>query len=140
MAASPADLTKPSLCSSMAKFEPNFFISPREMRRFPEDKVRNTPVSCKDEPLPVASLAMAFLSEQLTQEQKDALILEENKPQILPGKLQEKAKILSIRNQTLFLKTNSAVWRAELMAVKTNIVSSCNKILGKVAVKTLKIT
>jgi hypothetical protein len=124
----------------MAKYEPNFFVSPREMRRFPEDKVRNTPVACKNEPLVVGTLAISFLNELLTQDQKDMIILEENKSQLLPGKLQEKVKIAALSNGTLFLKANSSVWRAELMAVKTNIVSSCNRILEKIAVKTLRIS
>ncbi len=133
-AANPADLTNLSVYNFMVKYEPNFFV--------PCDNLRNTfssPTLCKNEPLNVGTLAMNLLNQFLSQEQKDVLTLNENISQILPGKLQEKVTIVTLKNNTLVLKTNSSVWRSEILARKTNIVSACNKILGKIAVKTVKI-
>jgi len=118
----------------MTRYEPNFFV--------PCDALRNTaldPVLCRDEPLEAGALAVNFLNEFLSQEQKDVIILDENKVKILPGKLQEKVKIAALSNGTLILKTNSSVWRAETAAVKTSIAAACNKILGRVAVKTVRV-
>jgi hypothetical protein len=118
----------------MTKYEPNFFV--------PCDKLRNTsisPVLCKDEPLEAGVLAMDFLNEFLSREQKDIVVLDQNKAQIFPGKLQEKVKIIALSRETLILKVkaNSSVWRAEIAAMKTNIMVACNKILGRVAVKSV---
>jgi hypothetical protein len=118
----------------MLKYEPNFFV--------PCDNLRNafnSPILCKNEPLNAGFLAMNLLNELLSLEQKEVLTLNENISQILPGKLREKVTIVTLKNETLILKTNSSVWRAEILAKKTSIVSACNKILGKVAVKTIKI-
>jgi hypothetical protein len=118
----------------MTKYEPNFFV--------PCDNLRNvsiSPVLCKDEPLAAATLAVNFLNEFLSREQKDVLVLNENKSQILPGKLQEKVKITAMSNGTLMLKTNSSVWRAETLCIKNNIIAACNKVLGKTAVKTVRV-
>ncbi|MCL2283980.1 MAG: DUF721 domain-containing protein [Fibromonadales bacterium] len=118
----------------MVKYEPNFFV--------PCDNLRNaslSPVLCKDEPLQASQLAMDVLDRLLSQEQRDAIILDENKAAILPEKLQEKVKIVALRAETLILKTNSSVWRAEIMAIKSNIMAACNRILGKIAIKTIKI-
>jgi hypothetical protein len=123
----------------MIKYEPNFFVFPSEKFKFPEDKSRNAPVICKDEPLKAGAVAMSFLDSLLSQEQKDAIILDENKAQILPGKLQKKASIAALSNGTLILKTNSSVWRSEIMLVKNDIVAACNKILGKTAVKAIRV-
>ncbi|MCL2101156.1 MAG: DUF721 domain-containing protein [Fibromonadales bacterium] len=123
----------------MTKYEPNFFVFPSEKEKRIEDKIRKTPVICKDEPLGAGALAMFFLNDFLSQEQKDAIILEKNKSQILPGKLQEKAQIVTLKNETLILQTNSSVWRAEIAAIKANIIFSANKILGKEAVKAVKV-
>jgi len=91
------------------------------------------------EPLSAGVLAMNFLDEFISQEQKDAFFLEEHKEKILPGKLHEKVQIINLSNGNLLLKTGSSVWRAETMAIKSNIIAACNKILGKIAVKSLKI-
>jgi len=118
----------------MVKYEPYFFV--------PCDNLRNSsqsPVLCKDDPLGAGSLAMNLLDRLLSQEQKDAMVLDENKAEILPGKLQEKVKIVALKNETLILKTNSSVWRAEIMVKKSDLMAVCNKILGKIAVKTIKI-
>jgi hypothetical protein len=111
-------------------------------RFVPCDKLRNTsisPVLCKDEPLGAGVLITDFLDGFFSQEQKDVLILNENKSQILPGKLQEKVKITALSNGTLILKTNSSVWRTETLGVKNSIITACNKILGKTAVKAVKV-
>jgi len=92
-----------------------------------------------EEPLSAGILAMNFLDKFISQEQKDAFFLEESKEKILPGKLQEKVQIVALNHGNLLLKTNSSVWRAETMAIKSNIIAACNKILGKIAVKSLKI-
>jgi len=92
-----------------------------------------------EEPLSVGTLAANFLNEFISQEQKDAFILEEHKEKILPGKLQEKVQIVVLSHGTLLLKTTSSVWRAETMAIKNNIIAACNNILGKIAVKSIKI-
>jgi len=117
----------------MTKYEPNFFV--------PCDKLRDTslnPVLCKDEPLKAGDAVLNFINDFLSQEQKDIVILEQNKTKILPGKLQEKVKITALRSDgTLILEANSSVWRAEISAKKTDIVAICNDILGKIAVKTV---
>jgi hypothetical protein len=122
----------------MLKYEPNFFLFPREKKKHAEDKLRTAPVICKNEPLGAGALAMFFLNESLNQEQKDTVILEENKALILPGKLQEKVQIVALKNETLILQTNSSVWRAEIQAIKNNIIAAANKVLGKIAVKAVK--
>jgi len=77
-----------------------------------------------------------FINDFLSQEQKDIVILEQNKTKILHGKLQEKVKITALKSDgTLILEANSSVWRAEIAAIKANIAASCNEILGKIAVK-----
>ncbi|MCL1957434.1 MAG: DUF721 domain-containing protein [Fibromonadales bacterium] len=91
------------------------------------------------EPLSAGVLAMNFLNDFISQEQKDVFVLEEHKEKILPGKLQEKVQIITINNGNLLLKTASSVWRAETMAIKSDIIAACNKILGKIAVKSIKI-
>ena len=91
------------------------------------------------EPLSAGVLAMNFLNDFISQEQKDVFFLEEHKEKILPGKLQEKVQIITINNGNLLLKTASSVWRAETMAIKSDIIAACNKILGKIAVKSIKI-
>jgi len=91
------------------------------------------------EPLSAGVLAVDFLNKFISQEQKDVFFLEEHKEKILPGKLQEKVQIVAISNGNLLLKTTSSVWRAETMAIKSNIIAACNKILGKIAVKNVKI-
>jgi len=93
----------------------------------------------KEEPLNVGVLAAIFLDKLISQEQKDAFFLEDRKKEILPGKLQEKVQIITLSKGNLLLKTNSSVWRAETMAIKSNIIAACNKILGKIAVKSIKI-
>jgi len=118
----------------MTKYEPNFFV--------PCDKLRNTalnPVLCKDEPLKAGDAVVNFINSFLSQEQKDIVILDQNKAEILTGKLQERVQIAALSNGTLILKTNSSVWRAEIAAKKTDIVAKCNAILGKIAVKTVKV-
>jgi len=118
----------------MTKYEPNFFV--------PCDKLRDTalnPVLCKDEPLKAGDAVVNFINDFLSQEQKDMVILDQNKAKILPGKLQEKARIAALSNGTLILKANSSVWRAEIAAIKTDIVAKCNGVLGKIAVKTVKV-
>ncbi len=92
-----------------------------------------------EEPLSAGVLAINFLDKFISQEQKDVFFLEEHKEKILPGKLQEKVQIITLSNGNLLLKTGSSVWRAETMAIKSNIIAACNKILGKIAVKSLKI-
>jgi len=92
-----------------------------------------------EEPLSAGILAQNFLNKFISQEQKDVFFLMEHKEKILPGKLQEKVQIAAISNGSLLLKTNSSVWRAETMAIKSDIIAACNKILGKIAVKSLKI-
>jgi len=92
-----------------------------------------------EEPLSVGVLAMIFLNEFISQEQKDVFLLEEHKEKILPGKLQEKVQIITLSKGNLLLKTASSVWRAETMAIKSNIIAACNKILDKIAVKSIKI-
>jgi hypothetical protein len=111
----------------MTKYEPNHFQCEFYTK------------SRKSEPLAAGALAMKLMSNLLSPEQKDTLVLDKNKSQILPGKLQEKAKIVALSNGTLILKANSSVWRAEIAALKSNIVVACNKILGRIAVKTVKI-
>jgi len=91
------------------------------------------------EPLSAGTLAVNFLDKLISQEQKDAFILEEHKEKILPGKLKEKVQIVVLSQGTLLLKTTSSVWRAETMAIKSNIIAACNNILGKIAVKSIKI-
>jgi len=91
------------------------------------------------EPLSAGILAMNFLNEFISQEQKDVFVLEKNKEKILPGKLQEKVQIITLNNGNLLLKTVSSVWRAETMAIKNDIITACNKILGKITVKSVKI-
>ena len=91
------------------------------------------------EPLNAGVLAMNFLNEFISQEQKDVFLLEEHKEKILPGKLQEKVQLITLNNGDLLLKTASSVWRAETMAIKSNIIATCNKILGKIAVRSIKI-
>jgi len=91
------------------------------------------------EPLNAGVLAMNFLNEFISQEQKDMFVLEKNKEKILPGKLQEKVQIINLSNGNLLLKTSSSVWRAEAMAIKSDIIATCNKILGKVTVNSVKI-
>jgi hypothetical protein len=93
----------------------------------------------REEPLSVGVLAMNFLNEFISQEQKDVFFLEKHKEKILPEKLQEKVQIITLSNGTLLLKTASSVWRAETMAIKSNIIAVCNKILGKIAIKSIKI-
>jgi hypothetical protein len=93
----------------------------------------------REEPLSAGVLAAKLLDKLISQEQKDALFLENHKEEILPGKLQEKVQILTLSKGNLLLKTNSSVWRAETMAIKSNIIATCNKILGKIAVKSIKI-
>jgi len=93
----------------------------------------------KHEPLNAGVLAMNFLNEFISQEQKDVFVLEEHKEKILPGKLQEKVQIITLSKGNLLLKTTSSVWRAEIMAIKSNIIAACNNILGKIAVKSVKI-
>jgi hypothetical protein len=118
----------------MTKYEPNFFV--------PCDKLRDaalSPALCKDEPLKAGDAVANFINEFLSQEQKDIVILEKNKAKILPGKLQEKVKIAALSNGTLILKANSSVWSAEIAAIKTNIATACNDILGKIAVKTVRV-
>jgi len=92
-----------------------------------------------EEPLSAGVLAINFLDKFISQEQKDVFFLEEHKEKILPGKLQEKVQIITLSNGNLLLKAGSSVWRAETMAIKSNIIAACNKILGKIAVKSLKI-
>jgi len=92
-----------------------------------------------EEPLSAGILAMNFLNKFISQEQKDVFFLEEHKEKILPNKLQEKVQIVTINNGNLLLKTTSSAWRAETMAIKSNIIAACNKILGKIAVKSLRI-
>jgi hypothetical protein len=92
-----------------------------------------------NEPLGAGVLAQSFLDKILSHEQKDVIVLVQNKAKILPGKLQEKVEITSLSKETLILKTTSSVWRAETLAAKNNIIAACNKILGKIAVKTIKI-
>jgi len=119
----------------MTKYEPNFFV--------PCDKLRNislSPVLCKDEPLKAGDAVLNFINGFLSQEQKDIVILEQNKAKILPSNMQKKVKIVALRSDgTLILEANSSVWRAEIAAIKTNIVASCNDILGKIVVKTVKV-
>jgi hypothetical protein len=118
----------------MVKYEPNFFV--------PCDKLRNialNPALCKDEPLKAGDAVMNFINEFLSQEQKDIVTLDKNNAKILPSKLQEKVKIAALSNGTLILKANSSVWRAEIAAIKINIATACNDILGKIAVKTVRI-
>jgi len=118
----------------MTKYEPNFFV--------PCDKLRDTalnPVLCKDEPLKAGDAVMNFINGFLSQEQKDIVILDQNKAKILPVKLQERVQIAALNNGTLILKANSSVWRAETTAIKTDIAAKCNDILGKIAVKTVKV-
>jgi len=92
-----------------------------------------------EEPLSAGILAMNFLDKFISQEQKDVFFLEEHKEKILPGKLKDKVQIVTINNGNLLLKTTSSAWRAETMAIKSNIIAACNKILGKIAVKSLRI-
>ena len=113
----------------MTKYEPHFFVCD-----FPRKELRS-----QKEPLDIGILATKFLNSFLSQEQKDAIILEEHKEKILPGKLKEKMQIITIKNGMLLLKTTSSVWRAETMAIKSNIITTCNKILGKITVKSIKI-
>jgi len=96
-------------------------------------------VLCKDDPLKAGDLAMNLLDGLLKPEQKDAIILDNSKDQILPGKLLEKVKISSLSKGTLTLKTNSSVWRVETLAQKASILAACNRILGKIAVKNIRV-
>jgi hypothetical protein len=121
----------------MTEYEPNFFVASDDKYDRLKKKQRGAGI-CKNEPLGAGALAISILNEFLSQEQKDVLILNENKAQILPGKLQEKVIIVTLKEETLILKTNSSVWRAEIMAMKAGIASACNKILGKAAVKSVR--
>ncbi|MCL2259995.1 MAG: DUF721 domain-containing protein [Fibromonadales bacterium] len=122
----------------MVKYEPYFFVDSKDPGDIAKKK-RRGPALCKEDPLIAGSLAANILDSFISQEQKDAMILDENKAQILPGKLNEKVKIETLKGETLILKATSSVWRAEIMAKKTDIVAVCNKILGKIAIKTIKI-
>ncbi|MCL2207593.1 MAG: DUF721 domain-containing protein [Fibromonadales bacterium] len=122
----------------MVKYEPYFFVDSTDRDDISKKKQRG-PALCKDDPLTASSFVENILNQFINQEQKDMLILEENKAQILPGKLQEKVNLVALRAETLILKTNSSVWRAEIMAKKSCIITVCNEILGKIAVKTIKI-
>jgi hypothetical protein len=122
----------------MTKYEPNSFVFPREKLKFPEDKVRSAPSDCKGEPLNAGVLAMSVLDNFFSQEQKDIIALNNCKSQILPGKLQEKVSIAALSKGMLILKSKSSVWASEALAKKTDIVAACNRILGKMAVKSLK--
>jgi hypothetical protein len=93
---------------------------------------------CINEPLGAGVLAMNFIDAILSQEQKDIITLSNSKAQILPGKLQEKVSIAALSRETLILKTGSSVWTAEEMAMRTAIITACNKVLGKIAVKSLR--
>ena len=97
-----------------------------------------SPVICIDEPLEAGVLAMNFLDSILSQDQKDIIILSNSKAQIFPGKLREKVSIAALSRETLILKTGSSVWKAEAMAARTAIISACNNVLGKIAVKSLR--
>ncbi len=121
----------------MTKYEPNFFVEACDIYDKLKKKRRN-PALCKNEPLGAGFLAANILNNFLSQEQKDVLILNENKAKILPKNLQEKAIIVTLKEETLILKINSSVWRAEAMAIKTSIIAACNKILGKIAVKSVR--
>jgi len=123
----------------MVKYEPYFFINSSDDPLDIAKRKHRGPALCNDDPLAAGSLLANILDSLISQEQKDAMVLDENKAQILPGKLQEKVKIEALKGETLILKTPSSVWRAEIMAKKTDIVALCNKILGKIAVKTIKI-
>jgi hypothetical protein len=115
------------------KYNPPFFK--------PCDRLRNTsvsPVMCINEPLGAGVLAINFLDAILSQEQKDIITLSNSKAQILPGKLQEKVSIAALYRETLILKTGSSVWKAEAMAMRAAIIAACNKVLGKIAVKSLR--
>ena len=118
----------------MTKYEPNFFVDACDSYDRQKKKRRGLAL-CKSEPLGAGLLAVNLLNNFLNQEQKDVLALNENKAQILPKKLQEKAIIVTLKEETLILKINSSVWRAEAMAMKASIIAACNKILGKTAVK-----
>jgi len=133
-AENPAEQAKPSVYDFMTKYEPNFFVPCENLRN-----VALSPVLCKDEPLEAGVLVMNFLDEFLSPEQKDVMILDANKEQILPGKLREKVKIAALNKGTLILKANSSVWRAEVAAIKTNIAAACNRVLGKAEVKTVRV-
>jgi len=121
----------------MVKYEPYFFIDSTDRDDISKKKQRG-PVLCKDDPLTACSFVENILNRFIGQEQKDIMILEENKAQILPGKLQEKVNLVALRAETLILKTNSSVWRAEIMSKKSGIIAVCNVILGKTAVKSVK--
>jgi len=121
----------------MVKYEPYVYFDSKDPVDIAKKRQRG-PALCKDEPLTAGFLLANILDSLISQEQKDAMILDKNKDQILPGKLQEKVKIETLKGETLILKTASSVWRAEIMAKKSDIVTICNKILGKIAVKTVK--
>ena len=120
------------------KYEPNFYVDSGDSYDISKKK-RRGPALCKADPLTASSLVSGILDQLLSQDQKEAIVLDENKAQILPGKLQEKVKIVTLKSGTLILKTNSSVWRAEIMAKKSDIVAASNKVLGKITVKTIKI-
>jgi len=119
------------------KYKPPYYILPI----LPNEKRRNineSPVICKDEPLNAGVLAMDVLDNFFSQEQKDLIILNGNKNQILPKKLQEKVSITALSRGMLILSSKSSVWKAEALAIKTDIVAACNRVLGKIAVKSLR--
>ena len=122
----------------MVKYEPYVYFDSKDPVDIAKKK-RRGPALCNGDPLVAGSLLANILDSLISLEQKDAMILEKNKAQILPGKLQEKVKIETLKDETLILKTAFSVWRAEIMAKKSDIIAVCNKILGKIAVKTIKI-
>jgi len=115
------------------KYKPPCYILPDEKRN-----TGTSPVICKDEPLNAGVLAMSVLDNFLSQEQKDFIILNGNKEQILPKKLQEKIFITALSRGMLILSSKSSVWKAEALAIKADIVAACNRVLGKIAVKSLR--
>jgi len=121
----------------MTKYEPNFFVEACDSYDKFKKKRRN-PSLCKSEALGAGLLALNLLNSFLSQEQKDAIVLNENKARILPKKLQEKVTIVTLKEGTLILKINSSVWRAEVMAMKANIITSCNNVLRKIVVKSVR--
>jgi len=121
----------------MTEYEPNFFVDACDSYDKFKKKRRN-PALCKNEPIGAGLLAVNLLNNFLNQEQKDVLVLNDNKAQILPKNLQEKVIIVTLKDETLILKANSSVWHAETIAIKANIIAACNKILGKIAVKSVK--
>ena len=125
-----AERIKPSVFN-MTKYEPNYYV--------PCDRLRGTKVLCKEEPLNAGFLASNFLNDFLSDEQKNTVILNENISKIIPRRLQEKVKIVAISRETLLLKAASSVWRAEVMGIKSEIIFACNKVLGKIAVKGIRV-